>query len=114
MSAASGNGTATRYREGLWRARPGGTQVGSLVFWRTHAGAEVDLLIVDGRRIYPIEIKLGAAVDPRSLAGLRQCMADLSLKRGFVITTGEERRSIGKAIEILLWRSVARGEPDIG
>ena len=85
----------------------------SLVFWRTHAGAEVDLLIVDGRRIHPIEIKLGAAVDPRSLAGLRQCMADLSLMRGFVITTGEERRSIGKAIEILPWRSVARGEVDI-
>jgi hypothetical protein len=40
-------------------------------------------------------------------------MADLSLKRGFVITTGEERRSIGKAIEILPWRSVARGEVDI-
>ena len=38
--------------------------------------------------------------------GLRQCMADLSLKRGFVITTGEERRSIGKAIEILPRRSV--------
>lgn len=84
-----------------------------IFFWRTHAGAEVDLLIVDGRRIYPIEIKLGAAADPRSLAGLRQCMADLSLKRGFVITTGEERRSIGKAIEILPWRSVARGEVDI-
>ena len=45
--------------------------------------------------------------------GPRQCMADLSLKRGFVITTGEERRSIGKAIKILPWRSVARGEVDI-
>jgi len=41
-----------------------------IFFWRTHAGAEVDLLIVDGRRI-------------------------------------------GKAIEILPWRSVARGEEDI-
>lgn len=85
-----------------------------IFFWRTQAGAEVDLLIVDGRRIYPVEIRLGAAIDPRSLAGLRQCMADLSLKRGFVVTTGEERRSIGKTIEILPWHAIARGEVEIG
>jgi len=74
----------------------------------------VDLLIADGRRIHPVEVKLGASVDPRSLSGLRQCMADLSLKRGYVVTTGEERRGIGKAIEVLPWRAVARGEVDIG
>ena len=84
-----------------------------IFFWRTQAGAEVDLLIVDGRRIYPVEIKLGAAFDPRSLAGLRQCMADLSLKRGFVVNTGEERRSIGSAIEILPWHAIARGDVEI-
>jgi hypothetical protein len=85
-----------------------------IFYWRTQAGAEVDLLIVDGRRIYPVEIKLGAAVDARSLAGLRQCMSDLGLKRGFVVTTGEERRSIGSAIEVLPWQAIARGEVDIG
>ena len=84
-----------------------------IFFWRTQAGAEVDLLIVDGRRIIPIEVKLGAAVDPRSLAGLRQCMADLSLKRGFVVTTGTERRSLGRAIEILPWQAIARDEVDL-
>jgi hypothetical protein len=31
-------------------------------FWRTHAGAEVDLLLVHGRRILPVEVKLGASV----------------------------------------------------
>lgn len=84
-----------------------------IFFWRTQAGAEVDLLIVDGRRIIPIEIKLGAAVDPRSLAGLRQCMADLSVKQGFVVTTGTERRSLGRAIEVLPWQAVARGEVEL-
>lgn len=54
------------------------------------------------------------AVDPRSPAGLRQCMADLSLKRGFVSTTGDERRSVGKTIEILPWQALARGQVDIG
>jgi len=84
-----------------------------LFFWRTAAGGEVDLLIVDGRRILPIEIKLGAAVEPRALAGLRQCMADLSLKRGFVVTTGSERRSMGRSIEVLPWEGIVRGEVDL-
>ena len=85
-----------------------------IFFWRTQAGAEVDLLIEAGRRIFPVEIKLGASVDPRSLAGLRQCMADLSAKRGFVVTTGEERRGIGKGIEILPWHEIASGKVSIG
>ncbi|MEX2241051.1 MAG: hypothetical protein WD775_10220 [Burkholderiales bacterium] len=41
-------------------------------------------------------------------------MADLSLKRGFVVTTGEERRSAGRGIEILPWAAIARGDPDFG
>ena len=82
-------------------------------FWRTQAGAEVDLLIVSGRRILPVEIKLGAAVDQYAVAGLRQCMKDLSLKRGWVICTATERRIIGKGIEIVPWRDVASGNVDL-
>jgi len=83
-----------------------------LFFWRTQAGAEVDLLIVAGRRILPIEVKLGAAVDQYGLAGLRQCMKDLSLKRGWVISTGREQARVGR-IEIVPWEAVARGEVSI-
>ncbi len=82
-------------------------------FWRTQAGAEVDLLLIHGRRIVPIEIKLGAAVAPRALTGLRQCLADLGLKRGFVVSTGAERRSVGTAIEILPWEAIRQGAIDL-
>ena len=82
-------------------------------FWRTQAGAEVDLVLFHGRRAAPIEIKLGAAVSPRSLAGLRQCMSDLGLKRGFVVYTGDERRSIGSSIELIPWRAICQGELDL-
>jgi predicted AAA+ superfamily ATPase len=82
-------------------------------FWRTQAGAEVDLLLVHGRRVVPIEIKLGAAVGPRDFAGLRQCMADLGLRRGFVIYGGDEPRRLGGGIELLPWGAVARGEIDL-
>jgi predicted AAA+ superfamily ATPase len=78
-------------------------------YWRTQAGAEVDLLIVAGRHITPIEIKAGSVVDARALAGLRQCMSDLSLPRGVVISGGDERRSIGGAIDLVPWQAVVEG-----
>lgn len=80
-----------------------------LFFWRTQAGAEVDLLIEAGRRLLPVEVKLGAGVDPRSLAGLRQCMQDLGVKRGVVVYTGDEPRNAGRGIELLPWDKLASG-----
>jgi len=79
-------------------------------FWRTHAGAEVDLLLVHGRRILPVEVKLGAAVGARDVAGLRSCMSDLDLRRAIVVYAGEERRTMGGGITLVPWQSVARGE----
>jgi hypothetical protein len=84
-----------------------------LFFWRTHAGAEVDLLIVEGRRILPIEIKTGVAVDHYAVAGLRQCMKDLGLRRGWVISTARERRRLSPGIEIIPWAEVASGQLDL-
>ena len=81
-----------------------------LFFWRTQAGAEVDLLIVEGRRILPIEIKLGAAVNHHAVAGLRQCMKDLGLRRGWVITSARERRRLSPEIEIIPWAELASGQ----
>jgi len=83
-----------------------------LFFWRTHAGAEVDLLIVEGRRILPIEIKLGASVDQYSLAGLRQCMKDLGLRRGFVVTSAREGRLLSPGVEVVPWDRIASGQVD--
>jgi hypothetical protein len=82
-------------------------------FWRTQAGAEVDLLIVEGRRIVPVEIKTGAAVNHYAVAGLRQCMKDLDLKRGWVISTGTERRRLSSDVEILPWSDVTAGKTDL-
>jgi hypothetical protein len=84
-----------------------------LFFWRTQAGAEVDLLIVEGRRILPVEIKLGASVDPRSLAGLRQCMKDLGLRRAWVVTSGREGRALSPGVDLVPWESLASGRVDL-
>ncbi len=82
-------------------------------FWRTHAGAEVDLLIVAGRRMYPIEIKLAANVEARQLTGLRSCMADLTLRRGWVVYSGDRRVDAGGGVELVPWAAVRSGNPGI-
>ncbi len=82
-------------------------------FWRTQAGAEVDLLLVDGRRIVPVEIKAGAAVDHYSIAGLRHCMQDLGLRRGWVVSTARERRQLGHGIEVVPWPEVVSGSVEL-
>ncbi len=84
-----------------------------LFFWRTQAGAEVDLLIIEGRRILPIEIKLGAAVDHYAVAGLRQCMKDLGLRRGWVVSTARERRRLSPVIEVIPWAEIASGQIEL-
>jgi predicted AAA+ superfamily ATPase len=83
-------------------------------FWRTQAGAEVDLLIVTGRRVLPVEIKLGAAVGPRDVAGITQCMKDLNLKRGIIVSRTPERRRLSRTIEIVPWAEVTSGRLDLG
>jgi predicted AAA+ superfamily ATPase len=83
-------------------------------FWRTAAGAEVDLLIGVGRRLIPIEIKLGTSVDHRAVASLRQCMKDLSLKRGFVVYSGAEKRRLGRDIVLVPWADIVAGREDLG
>jgi hypothetical protein len=78
-------------------------------FYRTQAGAEVDLLIQVGRKIWPIEIKLGIEVRQYDTAGLRHCMEDLNLERGYIITRGESSRSLGRGIYSLPWSEIATG-----
>jgi uncharacterized protein len=80
-----------------------------LFFWRTAAGAEVDLIVKVGRRLVPFEIKSAASIDPRSVAGLRSCMDDLGLRRGFVVYSGDARTRLGRDIELLPWREIADG-----
>jgi uncharacterized protein len=84
-----------------------------IFFWRTQAGAEVNLLIVEGRRILPVEIKLGAALNHYAVAGLRQCMKDLGLRRGWAVTTGRERRQLSPGIEIIPWLDIASGQVEL-
>jgi hypothetical protein len=65
-------------------------------FWRTHGGAEVDLLLELKGRLLPIEIKLSGA--PVVERGLAECMKDLSLRAGFVIHGGASGFPLGRGV----------------
>jgi len=72
--------------EQILSAKPEGWEA---YFYRTAAGAEVDLLLVDGRgRIIAVEIKY--SLSPKPGRGFWTALEDLSCRQGFVIYPGSE------------------------
>ncbi len=69
---------------------------GECHFWATHAGAELDLLIVRGRRRLGFEIKRTSA--PAVTASMRIAMQDLRLERLDVVHAGDRTFPLAKGI----------------
>jgi predicted AAA+ superfamily ATPase len=68
-------------------------------FWATHAGAELDLLIVRGNRRFGFEFKRTAV--PRLTRSMRIALADLKLERLDVIYAGHEIFPLSENIRAL-------------
>ena len=64
-----------------------GARVDECYFWATHAGAELDLLVVRGRHQLGFEIKRTAT--PRTTKSMHVAMQDLKLDRLDVIHAGD-------------------------
>ena len=77
-------------------------------FYRTAAGAEIDLVLdVPGfRRPFAIEIKRSLA--PSLGKGFHSAHADLAPERAFVVYAGSERYPVGESIEVIGLREMAR------
>jgi uncharacterized protein len=68
-------------------------------YWRTQAGAELDLLLfVDGRRI-GVEIKRADA--PKMTPSMGSALADLKLSRLLVVYPGAVRYSMGPKVDVM-------------
>jgi len=74
-------------------------------FWATHAGAELDLLVVRGRRRYGIEFKRTDA--PKLTPSMRSAMSALRLERLDVVHAGRATFSLGKRIRALAAAAVS-------
>ena len=85
-------------------ARPG-----EAYFWATHAGAELDLLVVRSRTRLGFEFKRTSA--PTITPSMRTALADLRLERLDVIHSGRETFPLSDRIRAVpldrVWRDVA-------
>ena len=67
-------------------------------FYRTSAGAEIDLVLEGDVWLVPIEIKYTHSIDRRRLAALREFVAERGCRYGLVITNDSEPRLLDEAI----------------
>jgi len=75
-------------------------QNSTLYFYRTNAGAEIDLLYIDrGNNPVPIEIKY--SLSPSVSRGFWNAYEDLSCKRGYVVYPGKEQYPLGRDVSVL-------------
>lgn len=66
-------------------------------FWRTHTGAELDLLFVRGKTRVGFEFK--RATSPGLTPSMRIARGDLRLSRLFVVHAGKARYPLGKGVD---------------
>jgi len=74
-----------------------------LFFWRTAAGAEVDLIVEREDGLVPIEIKLGSTPNPGMAKGIQSFRRDFGerAQTGLVVHTGGEPLPLGPGV--LAW-----------
>jgi hypothetical protein len=65
-------------------------------FWATHAGAELDLVVIRGRNRFGFEVK--RTTSPRITPSIRSAISDLKLKQVDIIHAGDETYLLSKAV----------------
>ena len=77
------------------------------IFWGTHAGAEIDLVMVKSGRKLGVEFKRQDA--PRLTPSMRIALEDLKLERIAVIYPGERRYPLHKRINVVPLKALRSG-----
>lgn len=68
-------------------------------FWGTHAGAELDLLLIHRGRRYGVEFKYSDA--PGMTRSLHIALGDLKLERAWIVYPGSERYAVDDKVEVV-------------
>ncbi len=75
-----------------------------LYYWRTHHGAEVDVLLCKGNRIVcAVEIKSSKNIARENLAGLMSFTADNARVPAYVLGRGQNVRQLKNNITVMNW-----------
>lgn len=77
-------------------------------FWATHQGAEIDLILRRGDRLFGIECKRADA--PRLTTSLRTATTDLGLERIAVLYPGQRRYALSDSVEAVPLAALAGGK----
>jgi predicted AAA+ superfamily ATPase len=87
-----------------------GARVGrsDVMYWRTAKGYEVDLVVGDGRRVLPIEVKATSAPSTRDVAGMLVFLDEYSDRApaGLILHTGDDTYWIARNVVAAPWWSV--------
>ena len=83
----------------------------SAYFWRTHSGAELDLLLQKGGRRYGVEVKYQDA--PSLSPSMRTALEDLRLEHLTVLYPGKVRYDLGERVTVAPLSELATGGPGI-
>jgi predicted AAA+ superfamily ATPase len=76
-------------------------------FWATQQGAEMDLILRRGDRLFGVECKRADA--PRITPSIRIAMADLGLERVAIVHPGERRYAVGDRVEAVPLGALVEG-----
>jgi len=76
-------------------------------FYRTNAGAEIDLVIFD-KKNKPIAIEIKYSMSPAVSRGFWNACEDLTCKKGFIIYPGNEIYPVGKNVFAMPVRELAK------
>ncbi|MGH8287752.1 MAG: ATP-binding protein [Steroidobacteraceae bacterium] len=70
-------------------------------FFRTHAGAEIDLIIDRGSERIGVEFKAGAAIEPRDSLNLQRGIEDGVIDRGIIAYQGSRRFEAREGLSVI-------------
>jgi uncharacterized protein len=70
-------------------------------FYRTSAGAEIDLLVQAPGRTPPLAVEIKLSLEPKPSRGFWSALSDLGEARGFVVYPGDEFYPVGKGVYAL-------------
>jgi predicted AAA+ superfamily ATPase len=76
-------------------------------YWATHQGAEVDMVLFKGGRMYGVEIKRQDA--PTMTPSMRIALEDLRLERIAVIYPGQKRYEVHKKVSVVPFSKIIEG-----
>jgi hypothetical protein len=82
-------------------------EIPNLFFWRDNIGLEVDLLLEQGEKLYPIEVKAGATIHSSMLDNLKKWKVLAGDLAGpLTLVHGGEQHQKRTEFKILPWFSI--------